>query len=101
MCEELRTWCNCYVFRVLTLFADIEHESQGLTTPSLDFRKEMVPAGFEPATFRYTDFLINGVGLCEANALISGGGSTAWLTKKCSRLARIELATLGLATLGL
>jgi hypothetical protein len=28
-------------FRVLTLFNDIEHEPQGLTTPSSNFRKEM------------------------------------------------------------
>ena len=37
----------------MTLFNDNVHEPQGLTTPSLDFRKEMVPVGFGPATSRF------------------------------------------------
>ena len=36
----------------MTLFNDNEHELQGLTTPSSDFLKEMVPVGFELAIFR-------------------------------------------------
>ena len=40
-------------FRVLTLFDDIEHDPQGLTTLSSDFRKEIVPVQFESATSRF------------------------------------------------
>ena len=36
---------------MLTLFYDMEYEPKRLTTPSSDFLKEMVPVGFDPATF--------------------------------------------------